>query len=1209
TSEGCHLLLGCDHYPPMPAEVIADAELVERSRRRDAEAFGLLVERHQQLVFGVALARCRDRALAEDVAQDAFVAAWRDLDRLRDVDRVGSWVAGIARNLAANAVRVQLRRRVDPPELASSPDVPSPEDEAVEREDRELLRHALGDIPQAHRESLVLHYMEGRSVADIAAALGIREDLVKQRLSRGRRALRDGVATRVEAALTRTRLRPAFSAGVVAALLTVGAREAAAAGVTGKAIAFMSAKKLALAALALFLLAGGALWFGTRTNAQIAGAASPHAGSPASSEDPASLASRRAAGRMATTPAQLSGRVTRKADGGGIAGAVVSLARDQMSSMFDDSDEHAVVVVADSNGAWIAPQVAPGRYFMAASSVGFSAAVREPVSVRPGERRGAVDLALETGGTQVSGTVTDVGGGPIDGARVTLKLDESLLGEQGELVALTKPDGSYRITLRAGTYKAIASHDDYTKASRDLELTDEPAVIDFVVTPGGVIRGRVVTRDRGEPLAGAMVRTRSGGVTADAHGRFTLRGLSSGAIEITAQGMGYASTSPTVVKLGIGEQVEDVRVAIDRAFSIKGRVVRKGKPSEGLPGVALTAGNLSRDRAIAPAPTGVDGEFEIVGVRPGRYFLAAFAEGMMLEIGQPVEVIDRDVDGVIVEMSAGSTVSGRVDGAAIAAIGVTPESATLGNMFDVMKAAAVHGASDPGGAFVLHNVPHGNFTLTARTRDGRVGTLAITVRDVDQANLVVKLETRASIAGRVIDGNGAPVGGLRVSVPAIDGVRLTDTSARTSADGSFRVAGLDPGKLVVRVSDDNGPLKWAGAQRDKPIDGVTFEVARGAALTDVTLTVEARDGWIRGVVLGPDLQPAPDTWVRTQAETPIALGAGVLGDRTMTISYAPVLTNAEGKFVIERLRRGSYALVAEGPRASSRTVKAAVKTGDTVKLVLSPLGTLSGRVSANGRPVAAYELSCDGPSSIKRSITAADGNGGYTIDNVAPGAYSCSVNADEGSAIVKLEVPAGPIKLDFMLAGWGTVTGIAVNVLTGKPVPGLSLLAALPVKEGVYTFDTFDTLGDLGPRTDSNGRFVIERTPAGKGSVMVTSKDGLVGMHAYQVAERGRVDLGRVEVIAPPTGEPGTLGMTTTTAPQDLLVVTSVTPDGPAARGGVAVGDRVVAIDGREPRSFVSNMRGLVVSSGMLSSGQLVELTIERGGVRSQISLTAVPWH
>jgi len=240
-----------------------DAELVRRSRGHDADAFGALVERHQRLVFGVALARCQDPALAEDVAQEAFVTAWRELDRLRDGDRVGTWVAGIARNLAANAARQRARREgADVPQPSA---VPTPEDEALAREDRELLRRALAEVPEQHRETLVLYYMEGESVSAIAEALGIREDLVKQRLSRGRKALRDHVETRVESALTRARTSPAFRAGVVAAI-AASTRQAKAA-TAGKAITMFTTKKLAIAGAATLAVAGGAIWMGTRASA------------------------------------------------------------------------------------------------------------------------------------------------------------------------------------------------------------------------------------------------------------------------------------------------------------------------------------------------------------------------------------------------------------------------------------------------------------------------------------------------------------------------------------------------------------------------------------------------------------------------------------------------------------------------------------------------------------------------------------------------------------------------------------------------------------------------------------------------------------------------------------------------------------------------------------------------------------------------------
>ncbi|HEU4728875.1 MAG TPA: sigma-70 family RNA polymerase sigma factor, partial [Kofleriaceae bacterium] len=244
-----------------PAPPTSDADLVARSRARDAAAFGALVERHQRLVFGVALARCGDPALAEEVAQDAFVAAWRDLDRLRDAERVGAWVAGIARNLAASAARTRARRDgVTGPE---APAVPTPEDEVLGREDRALLARALAEVPAAHREVLVLYYLEGESIARIAASLGIREDLVKQRLSRGRTALRDTVARRVETALAQVRPGRGFGAGVVAAVSALAARNAVAANAAGKLGVLMSAsQKLAIALAALVV--AGATWFVTR---------------------------------------------------------------------------------------------------------------------------------------------------------------------------------------------------------------------------------------------------------------------------------------------------------------------------------------------------------------------------------------------------------------------------------------------------------------------------------------------------------------------------------------------------------------------------------------------------------------------------------------------------------------------------------------------------------------------------------------------------------------------------------------------------------------------------------------------------------------------------------------------------------------------------------------------------------------------------------
>jgi RNA polymerase sigma factor (sigma-70 family) len=263
----------------MTMAMAADSELVERSRRRDVAAFGELVERHQRLVIGVALARCGDPALAEEVAQEAFVTAWRDLDRLREDARVGTWVAGIARNLAAGATRRRVRR--DAATLPEPAPVPTPAELAIDREDRDLLARALAALPDAQREVLVLYYLDGQSIARIAADLGTTDDVVKQRLSRGRRALRDGVADRVESALTRVRDRPSLRAGIVAALPSTTVSNVAATSAAGKAFAMMTISKWVIATAAV-AATGGAIWLGTTARrGDAAASASPPTPAPA----------------------------------------------------------------------------------------------------------------------------------------------------------------------------------------------------------------------------------------------------------------------------------------------------------------------------------------------------------------------------------------------------------------------------------------------------------------------------------------------------------------------------------------------------------------------------------------------------------------------------------------------------------------------------------------------------------------------------------------------------------------------------------------------------------------------------------------------------------------------------------------------------------------------------------------------------------------
>jgi RNA polymerase sigma factor (sigma-70 family) len=197
---------------------MTDGELLEASRRGERDAFGVLVERYQHVVCAITYSRTRNQALSEDVAQDTFIAAWKQLDQLREPGRLRSWLCGIARNLARKARRRSDRETpVEEPIVAAAGE--SPFDAVSEAQAERVVGEALSRVPESYRDVLVLYYREQRSVREVAAALGISEAATLQRLARGRHYLASGVTSLVEKSLrAQRRPRRDLVVGVVAAL-------------------------------------------------------------------------------------------------------------------------------------------------------------------------------------------------------------------------------------------------------------------------------------------------------------------------------------------------------------------------------------------------------------------------------------------------------------------------------------------------------------------------------------------------------------------------------------------------------------------------------------------------------------------------------------------------------------------------------------------------------------------------------------------------------------------------------------------------------------------------------------------------------------------------------------------------------------------------------------------------------------------------------
>jgi RNA polymerase sigma factor (sigma-70 family) len=174
-----------------------DAALVEAARRGDRDAFAALLARHQPLLRAMCRRALGDDDRAEDAAQEAVLQALLSLDRLRQPERFGSWLAGIGLNVCRRRHRdpehdawsweAMLGGRLLPEPVDRSP---GPADLAETAELRAWVRRAVAELPSGQRAAVTLHYLTGLTQAETASHLGVDVGAVKTRLHKARANLR-----------------------------------------------------------------------------------------------------------------------------------------------------------------------------------------------------------------------------------------------------------------------------------------------------------------------------------------------------------------------------------------------------------------------------------------------------------------------------------------------------------------------------------------------------------------------------------------------------------------------------------------------------------------------------------------------------------------------------------------------------------------------------------------------------------------------------------------------------------------------------------------------------------------------------------------------------------------------------------------------------------------------------------------------------------
>lgn len=279
----------------MDQNISGEIKLLQASIKGSNEAFEKLVCKYQSLVCAITYSATGDIEKSEELAQETFVRAWKNLAQLKDQSRFKNWLCSIAKSAIKNYFRNRKRDIIHKAGVITHVEeisIPAadPAHNLIAKEQQVVVDQALQVIPESYRQPLVLFYRQERSISQVAEQLELSEDNVRTRLSRGRKMLKEQVVKMVENSLSNTAPGKAFTVAVMASVagLALKGTTAAAATVTTNGVSAASsaggsittiisgvtAKIIIAAAVAVIAVGGAITYKALNNNETVVGAVS-----------------------------------------------------------------------------------------------------------------------------------------------------------------------------------------------------------------------------------------------------------------------------------------------------------------------------------------------------------------------------------------------------------------------------------------------------------------------------------------------------------------------------------------------------------------------------------------------------------------------------------------------------------------------------------------------------------------------------------------------------------------------------------------------------------------------------------------------------------------------------------------------------------------------------------------------------------------------
>lgn len=744
-----------------------------------------------------------------------------------------------------------------------------------------------------------------------------------------------------------------------------------------------------------------------------------------------------------------------------------------------------------------------------------------------------IELFLERCPTRVHGVVSDASGGVVPGARVSLVQapEQSTSTDQAGAFSLCVHGDAPRLRVTASGYG------DWVKTVRGVGNIHQ----DVELLPEAILDGTVVIAPSRAAAPYALIALRSEGeivrsVVADAAGHFTMTHLSPGQYLIEGRGNGLKSRFPFGVVVDVASTSKVVLV-VDTRVHVDGRLLTVGSASraDAPTGEVVKLGFEATSEWSSLTRVAPDGTFSIDDAPVGNLTIRVGA--CTVDTPKTVRVPEAGLHGLEVHVRR------RAELLVTVTKGGLPVREAAVSIRGPDAVASLRSGWDGTALF------RGLTAQALRVSAALDGTFAAAnnVQVADNSRSTLSLDLAASgksIEGRVVDTHGTPVDGASVSFGRSSLPERPLVTVATDAEGRFRGGPL-PGPATYRAQVERSgvPLEASGE----------FPVASVSGSGDVSprewrLVVNAADRELRGHVVDDAGGPVADAriTVRTMSED--------------TAIARSTFSGQDGAFSLRDLGSGPYRLKVYAPGGRETERAGVTLPSDDVTIVVAPAGAIAGTLQGFSRSPSVMAWSVAGYRYDFRNYAQLDGED-FIVSALPPGKYHVQASAPDGAAHALVDVePNRTVHLDLVASGKRTIRGRTLDFITGRPLPGLSCVAAPyhqarspVVVPGGHVF------------SDAEGNVALEDVPDGDlymwcygagamrgGAVRMPSDLGDKPFTLWGLDGNGRPEFAATE-----------LGYEFDNDDPFSHRVGIVAPKGLAARSGLLVGDTIQSVGAR----------------------------------------------